>query len=123
MAEATARSTSSSSSTGGSVVVQKTSESDPIHPRTRTVTTKVLKTKVHVYKQGKGPNDIIKMAWSGGTRTSSRCARSLTRMNLNRSTHSRPNRVVACRSGFNPRNGWSLLTYRDNVVMLMASPM
>ncbi|GER46331.1 mitochondrial import inner membrane translocase [Striga asiatica] len=42
------------------LLLQKTSESDPIHPKTRTIT-----MKVHVYKQGKGPIDIIKMGLAG----------------------------------------------------------
>ncbi|GER31896.1 rhodanese/Cell cycle control phosphatasesuperfamily protein [Striga asiatica] len=56
-------------------LLQKTSESDSIHPRTQIVTTKFQRLRCTCTSKGRARSTSSKRAWPGGTRTSSRCAR------------------------------------------------
>ncbi|CAA0813507.1 Unknown protein [Striga hermonthica] len=101
----------------------KTSESDPIHLRTRTVTTKVPEGKVHVYKQGKGPIKVIKTVLAGWDQDQLQVREILEKYKFKSIYAFAPKLGRGVPIWFNPRNGQSLLTYRDGVViMLMGSP-
>ncbi|CAA0841992.1 Unknown protein [Striga hermonthica] len=98
-------------------LLQKTSESDPIPPRTRTVTTKVPEAEVHVYKQGKGPIDVIKTGLAGWDQDQLEVREILDKYGFKSIYAFTPGSGRGVPIRFNPRNGRSLLTYRDGAVI------
>ncbi|KAL0432761.1 UNVERIFIED_CONTAM: hypothetical protein Slati_2610400 [Sesamum latifolium] len=100
-------------------LLSKSDEAESAQQRARTVKTKVPEAEVHVYKQGKGPIDVIKMALGGWDQDQLEVREILEKYGF-KSVYAftpRSGRGVPIR--FNQRNGRSLLTYRDGAVVYL----
>ncbi|KAL3621461.1 hypothetical protein CASFOL_036373 [Castilleja foliolosa] len=89
----------------------------PIHHRTRSVTTKVPEAEVHVYKQGKGPIDVIKTGLTGWDQDQLEVREILDKYGFKSIFAYTPGSGRGVPIRFNPRNGRSMITYRDGAVV------
>lgn len=95
----------------------KIPEPEPIHHRTRSVTTNVPEAEVRVYKQGKGPIDVIKTGLSGWDQDQLDVREILEKYGFKTVYAYTPGSGRGVPIRFNPRNGRSLVTYRDGSVI------
>ncbi|KAL2242293.1 UNVERIFIED_CONTAM: hypothetical protein Sindi_0347300 [Sesamum indicum] len=100
-------------------LLSKSPEPDPVQQRARTVKTKVPEVEVHVYKQGKGPIDVIKMALGGWDQDQLEVREILEKYGFKSVYALTPGSGRGVPIRFNPRNGRSLLTYRDGAVVYL----
>ncbi|KAI3459975.1 hypothetical protein Pfo_016638 [Paulownia fortunei] len=98
-------------------LLPKSHEPDPSQQRTRTVRTNVPEAEVHVYKQGKGPIDVIKTGLSGWDQDQLEVREILDKYGFKSVYAFTPGSGRGVPIRFNPRNGRSLLTYRDGAVI------
>lgn len=98
-------------------LLQKSAEPDPILKKARSVRTKVPEAEVHVYKQGKGPIDVIKTDLGGWDQDQLDVREILDRYGFKSVYAFTPGSGRGVPIRFNPRNGRSLLTYRDGAVI------
>ncbi|XP_011074119.1 uncharacterized protein LOC105158905 [Sesamum indicum] len=80
---------------------------------------KVPEVEVHVYKQGKGPIDVIKMALGGWDQDQLEVREILEKYGFKSVYALTPGSGRGVPIRFNPRNGRSLLTYRDGAVVYL----
>ncbi|KAK4434140.1 hypothetical protein Salat_0576700 [Sesamum alatum] len=100
-------------------LLSKSPEPESVKQRTRTVTTKVPEVEVHVYKQGKGPIAVIKMALGGWEQDQLEVREILEKYGFKSVYALTPGSGRGVPIRFNPRNGRSLLTYRDGAVVYL----
>ncbi|KAL6573339.1 hypothetical protein OROHE_001798 [Orobanche hederae] len=98
-------------------LLQNSNESDLIQQRTRTVTTKVPEAEVHVYRQGKGPIDVIKTGLTGWDQDQLEVREILDKYGFKSLYAFTPDSGRGVPIRFNPRNGRSLITYRDGAII------
>jgi hypothetical protein len=104
-------------------IVETGSGTDGSHPRTdptrksETVKTKVPEVEVHLFRRGKGPIDVFKAGLGGWEQDELEVRDILDKYGFKSiyAFNSGAGRGLAIR--FNPRNGRSLLTYRDGSVV------
>ncbi|XP_020553718.1 uncharacterized protein LOC105173478 [Sesamum indicum] len=85
----------------------------------RTIKTKVPEAEVQVYKQGKSPIDVIKMAVSGWDQDQLEVREILEKYGFKSVYALTPGSGRGVPIRFNPRNGRSLLTDRDGAVVYL----
>ncbi|KAL7127836.1 hypothetical protein ABFS83_14G277700 [Erythranthe nasuta] len=100
-------------------LLAKIPETEPVLQRSRTVTTNVPEAEVHVYKQGKGPIDVIKMGLSGWDQDQLDVREILDKYGLKTVYAYTPGSGRGVPIRFNPRNGRSIVTYRDGSVIYL----
>ncbi|KAH0680046.1 hypothetical protein KY285_021054 [Solanum tuberosum] len=89
-------------------------KTDPIpSTRTKSVETKVPEIKVHLYKQGKGPIDEFTSSLGGWEQDQLEVRDILDKYGLKSVYAFKPETGRGVPIRFNPRNGRSILTYRD----------
>ncbi|KAL6527231.1 hypothetical protein OROGR_016321 [Orobanche gracilis] len=98
-------------------LLQNSNESDLIQKRTRTVTTKVPEAEVHVYRQGKGPIDVIKTGLTGWDQDQLEVREILDKYGFKSLYAFTPDSGRGVPIRLNPRNGRSLITYRDGAII------
>ncbi|MCD7459684.1 hypothetical protein HAX54_041641 [Datura stramonium] len=81
--------------------------------RTRSVTTKVPEVEVHLYRRGKGPIDVFKAYLGGWDQDQLDVREILDKYGFKSIYAFRPETGRGVPIGFNPRNGRSIITYRD----------
>ncbi|PIN02006.1 hypothetical protein CDL12_25484 [Handroanthus impetiginosus] len=100
-------------------LLPNTSEPEQVQRRTRTVRTKVPEAEVHVYKQGKGPIDVIKTGLGGWDQDQLEVREILDKYGFKSVYAFTPGSGRGVPIRFNPRNGRSLVTYRDGSVIYL----
>ncbi|KAL8491458.1 hypothetical protein ACS0TY_023182 [Phlomoides rotata] len=98
-------------------LLHKSAISDPSLKKNRSVRTKVPEAEVHVYKQGKGPIDVIKAGLGGWDQDQLEVREILDKYGFKSIYAFNPGSGRGVPVRFNPRNGRSLLTYRDGAVI------
>ncbi|KAL6504195.1 hypothetical protein OROGR_026118 [Orobanche gracilis] len=98
-------------------LLQNSNEFDLIQQRTRTVTTKVPEAEVHVYRQGKGPIDVIKTGLTGWDQDQLEVREILDKYGFKSLYAFTPDSGRGVPIRFNLRNGRSLITYRDGAII------
>lgn len=98
-------------------LLQKSAISEPSLKKNRSVRTKVPEAEVHVYKQGKGPIDVIKAGLGGWDQDQLEVREILDKYGFKTIYAFNPGSGRGVPVRFNPRNGRSLLTYRDGAVI------
>nr|XP_009610618.1 uncharacterized protein LOC104104278 isoform X2 [Nicotiana tomentosiformis]XP_016499427.1 PREDICTED: uncharacterized protein LOC107818030 isoform X2 [Nicotiana tabacum] len=87
---------------------------DPNHStRTKSVRTEVPEVKVHLYRQGKGPIDEFTMPLGGWDQDQLEVREILDKYGFKSVYAFKPDTGRGVPIRFNPRNGRSILTYRD----------
>ncbi|OIT26562.1 PREDICTED: uncharacterized protein LOC109215150 [Nicotiana attenuata] len=87
---------------------------DPNHStRTKSVRTKVPEVKVHLYRQGKGPIDEFTFPLGGWDQDQLEVREILDKYGFKSVYAFKPDTGRGVPIRFNPRNGRSILTYRD----------
>ncbi|KDP27508.1 hypothetical protein JCGZ_20148 [Jatropha curcas] len=93
-------------------------EPDPkTNPKSRTVRTKVSEVEIHLYRQGKGPIEVFKSSLGGWDQDQLEIRDILEKYGFKSVYAFNPNSGRAAPIRFNPRNGRSLLGYRDGSVI------
>ncbi|CDP01137.1 unnamed protein product [Coffea canephora] len=94
--------------------------SDPKSPhRIRSVRTKVPEVEVHLYKLGKGPIDVFKSSLSGWDQDQLEVRDILDKYGFKSVYAFTPGSCRGAPIRFNPRNGRSLLSYKDGSVVYL----
>lgn len=96
---------------------KKSAMSNPTLKKNRSVRTQVPEAEVHVYKQGKGPIDVIKATLGGWDQDQLEVREILDKYGFKSIYAFNPGSGRGVPVRFNPRNGRSLLTYRDGAVI------
>lgn len=92
--------------------------SDPAPPqRTRSVRTKVPEVEVHLYKLGKGPIDVFKASLGGWDQDQLDVRDILEKYGFKSVYAFSPGSGRGAPIRFNPKNGRSLLAYKDGSVI------
>lgn len=105
-----------SSSGSGGIKTESTPVPAP-NPTRRTVKTKVPEIEVHLFKQGKGPIDVFKASLGGWDQDQLEVRDILEKYGC-KSVHAfTPGSGRGAPIRFNPRNGRSLLPYKDGAVI------
>ncbi|KAG6406191.1 hypothetical protein SASPL_133790 [Salvia splendens] len=94
-------------------LLQKAAEPDPVLKKNRSVTTSVPEAEVHIYNRGKGPIDIIKVSLGGWDQDQLEIREILDKYGFKSVFAFTPGSGRGVPIRFNPRNGRSMLTYRD----------
>ncbi|KAL1535151.1 hypothetical protein AAHA92_31238 [Salvia divinorum] len=94
-------------------LLQKTAEPEPVLKSNRSVTTSVPEAEVHIYSCGKGPIEIIKMSLGGWDQDQLEVREILDKYGFKSIYAFTPGSGRGVPIRFNPRNGRSMLTYRD----------
>ncbi|GJZ47188.1 leucine-rich repeat-containing protein [Tanacetum coccineum] len=106
------------------LISQKQQQEQSSSPTTKRVTTKVPEITIHLYKSGKGPIDIFTSSLGGWERDQLEVGDILEKYGLKSLyafNKSEKTRGVPIR--FNPKNGRSVLTYKDgSIVSLDGDP-
>ncbi|KAL0322855.1 UNVERIFIED_CONTAM: hypothetical protein Sangu_1904800 [Sesamum angustifolium] len=100
-------------------LLSESAEPEPVENRARAVKTKVPEVEVHLYKQGKGPIDVIKMALGGWDQDQLEVREILEKYGFKSVYAFTPGSGRGVSIRFNPRNGRSLLTYGDGAVVYL----
>ncbi|XP_051126573.1 uncharacterized protein LOC127248331 [Andrographis paniculata] len=100
-------------------LIPKTTESDSPKKRTRTVRTKVPEAEVQVYRNGKGPIDVFTTALGGWDQDQLEIREILEKYGFKSVYAFTPGSGRGVPIRFNPRNGRSMLTYRDGAVVYL----
>lgn len=85
--------------------------------RSRSVRTKVPEVEVHLYKKGKGPIDVFKSSLGGWDQNQLEVRDILVKYGFNSVYAFTPGEGRGAPIRFNPRNGRSLLPYKDGSVV------
>lgn len=83
----------------------------------RSVKTKVPEAELHVYRQGKGPIEVFKVSLGGWDQDQLEVREILDRFGFKSLYAFSPGSGRGVPIRFNPRNGRSVLTYRDSAVI------
>ncbi|KAG6408499.1 hypothetical protein SASPL_131512 [Salvia splendens] len=94
-------------------LLQKAAEPEPVLKKNRSVTTSVPEAEVHIYNRGKGPIDIIKVSLGGWDQDQLEIREILDKYGFKSVYAFTPGSGRGVPIRFNPRNGRSMLTYRD----------
>ncbi|KAL1561516.1 hypothetical protein AAHA92_04208 [Salvia divinorum] len=94
-------------------LLQETAEAEPVQKKNRSVTTSVPEAEVHIYSRGKGPIDVIKMGLGGWEQDQLEIREILDKYGFKSLYAFTPGSGRGVPIRFNPRNGRSMLTYRD----------
>lgn len=90
----------------------------------KTVTTKVPEVEVHLYRNGKGPIDVFKTSLGGWDQDQLEVRDILYKHGFKCIFAFKPQTGRGVPIRFNPRNGRSILTYRDgSVIYIDGEPM
>lgn len=98
-------------------LLQKTAEPEPVLKKNRSVRTNVPEAEVHVYRGGKGPIEVIKMGLGGWDQDQLEVREILDKYGFKSVYAFTPGSGRGVPIRFNPRNGRSLLTYRDGALL------
>ncbi|KAG8369261.1 hypothetical protein BUALT_Bualt15G0133100 [Buddleja alternifolia] len=90
---------------------------EPVAQQTRSVRTKVPEAEVNVYKQGRGPIDVIKASLGGWDQNQLEVREILDKYGFKSVYAFTPGSGRGVPIRFNPRNGRSLFTYSDGAVI------
>lgn len=94
-------------------LLQKTAEPEPVLKKNRSVTTSVPEAEVHIYSRGKGPIEVIRMGLGGWDQDQLEVREILDKYGFKSVYAFTPGSGRGVPIRFNPRNGRSMLTYRD----------
>ncbi|KAJ0025729.1 hypothetical protein Pint_07853 [Pistacia integerrima] len=87
------------------------------NPNQKTVKTKVPEVEIHLYRQGKGPIDVFKSSLSGWDQDQLEVREILEKYGFKSIFAFSPGSGRGAPIRFNPRNGRSMLVYRDGSVV------
>ncbi|XP_022990468.1 uncharacterized protein LOC111487320 [Cucurbita maxima] len=102
--------------------IEETSSNSELQPllqsqnpssNSRTVKTKVPEVEIHLYRQGKGPIDVFKSSLGGWEQDQLEVREILDKYGFKSVFAFKPDSGRGVPIRFNPRNGRSILTYRD----------
>ncbi|PKI62377.1 hypothetical protein CRG98_017183 [Punica granatum] len=105
-----------SSSGGGEIETVQPPVTAP-NPTRRTVRTKVPEIEIHLYRQGKGPIDVFKESLGGWEQDQLEVRDILEKYGFKSVFAFAPESGRGVPIRFNPRNGRSLLPYKDGSVI------
>ncbi|XP_057775931.1 uncharacterized protein LOC130994844 [Salvia miltiorrhiza] len=94
-------------------LLQNTEGPEPVLRKNRSVTTSVPEAEVHIYSRGKGPIDVIKMGLGGWDQDQLEVREILDKYGFKTAYAFTPGSGRGLPIRFNPRNGRSMLTYKD----------
>lgn len=102
--------------------IEETSSNSELQPllqspntssNSKTVKTKVPEVEIHLYRQGKGPIDVFKSSLGGWEQDQLEVREILDKYGFKSVFAFKPDSGRGVPIRFNPRNGRSILTYRD----------
>ncbi|XP_044510219.1 uncharacterized protein LOC123228824 [Mangifera indica] len=94
------------------------------NPKTKTVKTKVPEVEIHLYRQGKGPMDVFKSRLAGWDQDQLEVREILHKYGFKSIFAFSPESGRGVPIRFNPRNGRSMLVYKDgSVIHIDGEPM
>lgn len=105
-----------SSSGGGEIETVETAAPAP-NPARKTVKTKVPEIEIHLYRQGKGPIDVFKSCLGGWDQDQLEVREILEKYGFKSVYAFSPGSGRGAPIRFHPRNGRSLLPYKDGAVI------
>lgn len=99
--------------TGSNSELQPLLQSQNPSSNSKTVKTKVPEVEIHLYRQGKGPIDVFKSSLGGWDQDQLEVREILDKYGFKSVFAFKPDSGRGVPIRFNPRNGRSILTYRD----------
>lgn len=93
------------------------SDGSPPHPNSRTVKTKIPQVEIHLFRRGKGPIDVFKSDLAGWEQDQLEVRNILEKYGFKSLFAFNPGSGRGVPIRFHPRNGRSLLPYKDGSVV------